>query len=741
MKRSKYYKGIDIIRLFLCVAILFYHLNILKGGYLAVCAFFVLSAYLSTASLFKSKNISLKEYYLNRFKKIYLPLLIVVFITIALTAIIPNTTWLNLKPETTSVLFGYNNFWQLGANLDYFARHVSSPFMHFWYIAILIQFDIILPLIFRPLRRLGDKKQKYLPCIITSAVAVVFAIIFLICSRYNNIMFTYYHTITRIFSLLFGLSLGFIHHYYNKLITASVQKKPINIYVYWGYIFILLVSFIFVSADSSLFAISMVLVTLITCRLIDYSTRKAKIKLSNEALCIKSWANLTYLIYLVQYPLIFLFENSDLNKFLIILIIIILTILISYLINYAISDKGGKYHTLKKIFTIIIIAISLYGLGTYLFAKNHTKEMKLLEKQLAENAKLIEEKEKEYKENLEKEAEELNNALENITMKEEELKELVKKLPVVGLGDSILLGAVPNLYNEFKNGYFDGKVSRTAYSAGELLDDLNSKNMLKGPIIMNFGANGDCSEKCKIEIMEKCGENDVFWVTVTNDQKVHFNDKIKKFAEKYQKLHIIDWNELSSGHDEYFASDGIHLTVSGRKAYTKAIYDAIYKEYVKKYEAKKEELLKEHEEKKQEKISFVGNGLLLNAFDIIHNDFQDASFIIDKNYNYDTLKDDLKKKISEQTLNKRVVLAFDDTLILSDTKYLELIDMLKDYEVNILILKNISLDKLLEKENVKIINFYGELRDNPNYLMNDGIHFTEKGNIALNEALKKSLEK
>ena len=30
---KKYYKGLDLIRIFSCVAVLLYHLNILKGGY------------------------------------------------------------------------------------------------------------------------------------------------------------------------------------------------------------------------------------------------------------------------------------------------------------------------------------------------------------------------------------------------------------------------------------------------------------------------------------------------------------------------------------------------------------------------------------------------------------------------------------------------------------------------------------------------------------------------------------
>ena len=75
---KKYYRDLDLIRLLACVAVLLYHFNILKGGYLAVCTFFVLSSYLSCTSAFRKEKFSLKEYYLSRLLKLYLPLVIVV---------------------------------------------------------------------------------------------------------------------------------------------------------------------------------------------------------------------------------------------------------------------------------------------------------------------------------------------------------------------------------------------------------------------------------------------------------------------------------------------------------------------------------------------------------------------------------------------------------------------------------------------------------------------------------------
>ena len=142
MKDKKYFFDLDVIRLISCIAIFLYHLNILKGGYLAVCTFFVMTSYLSCISAFRKEKFKLLDYYKNRLLHIYIPFLIVVFTTISIISFIPSTNWLNLKPETTSVIFGYNNFWQLSANLDYFTRHISSPFMHFWFMGILLEFEL-----------------------------------------------------------------------------------------------------------------------------------------------------------------------------------------------------------------------------------------------------------------------------------------------------------------------------------------------------------------------------------------------------------------------------------------------------------------------------------------------------------------------------------------------------------------------------------------------------------------------
>ena len=215
-------------------------------------------------------DFSFKEYYLNRLKKIYVPLLLVVFLSLTIINFLPQLSWLNLKPEVTSILLGYNNFWQLSVNLDYFARHIDSPFMHFWYIAILLQYDLVFPFIYVVLKKVAQKFHKMVSVIVPTVLGLASLIFFLVTIN-TNIMATYYNTLTRIYPLFFGLALGFYHSYKRELIPKKLKKKPMPKRIFIIYLIFLSIMFIFINASALWMAIGMIMTTLISLRLIDYS--------------------------------------------------------------------------------------------------------------------------------------------------------------------------------------------------------------------------------------------------------------------------------------------------------------------------------------------------------------------------------------------------------------------------------------------------------------------------------------
>ena len=728
---KKYYNKLDIIRLISCIAVLLYHMNILKGGFLAVCIFFVLSGYLSCISSFKKEKFSILTFYKNRLLHIYLPLVSVVFISILAIGFFKDINWLNLKPESTSVLLGYNNFWQIDANADYFARHISSPFMHFWYIAILLQFELIFPFIFILFKKIGDKLHKIIPCILLSILSIIGTIYFYQMSLKGNITFVYYNTFTRLFSILFGLSIGFIHSYYNHL---SLKNKYISTIIFYLYLIIISTMFLYIDSNSKYYALSMIITTLITCRLITYATINISNKQNIIDKSINKLSKISYEIYLVQYPIIFIFQYISMKNNLKILSIISLVLLSSILIHIGLSFKKRK-HIISNIFTILIsigiIGISIIGGYKYVSAKDYTKDMKKLEEQLNNNQIIMEEKQKQYEENLKKEKEQYDNMLNDLENSEKNIKEMVGKLPIVGIGDSVMLGALDSLYQRFPNGFFDAKVSRTDWMANDILKDLKSKNMLSDNIIFNLGTNGDCGDECKIEIIKTCENRNLFWITVSNDKDVHVNDRLINLSKKYNNVHIIDWATISKGHFEYFVADGIHLTPQGSKVYAESIYNEIFKIYYKEFEEKKNKILKEHEESEKNKISFIGNEVLLNMYNELEKDYSNAKYYIDKNYTFDAIIEVIKKEIEENNYNHKIVLLIDNSLTLTNEQYNTIIETSKNnYLYIVLFNKNNTLS------NNKIIEFY----DNK-YYMPDKVHLNKQGITELKKLLDDKLQK
>ena len=729
-----YLNNIGFVRVLACITILLYHMNILKGGYLSVCIFFVLSGYFACVSLFRKENFSFKDYYLNKLKNIYIPLIVVVFISIAVISLFDSINWFNLKPETTSVLLGYNNFWQLDANLDYFARHVSSPFMHLWYMGIILQFDLFFPFIYLLLRKVGDKIHKFIPCILTLIFAIGATIFFYKSSLEENIMVTYYNTFTRIFSILFGVFLAFIYQYYNNIFMFSFNNKNVNKAIYGVYLIIILLLFIFISSTSKYFAISMILVSLITCRLIalSYINNKKLFKFKDRI--IRFISNISYEVYLVQYPIIFIFQYINLNSVLEIFLIIFITFIVSLLIKFALSLKSTSFRKLRIILFLLILVPTIFGTYKYIISKDYTSEMKALESNLELNSQIMEERKKEYASKINEEKENWLNTLKDLEQGEEELKNVVSNLTLVGIGDSIMLGAIDELQSKFPNGYFDAAVSRTAYVANGIIRDLSYSGLLGDPVVINLGANGDCDNATKDLIMSNLGNRKVFWLNVTNDYSVGVNANLNSYASRFNNLYVIDWNSISSGHPEYFIADGIHLTYEGKKAYVKAIYDSIYKVYLDEYNEKKQSIMEEYEQKQNEKITFIGNSMLINAYNYLDEELLKYEFITDSEYDYDLLRKELKNKINNNELSNKIVFVLDKSAHLTLENYKELIKICSNHKIKVISVDN-NLSSLTS-EKVEVVNFIVE----KNYYLADGIHLSKIGNQKLNELILNIVE-
>ena len=717
---KKYYKFLDILRVVACLGVLLYHIGLLKGGYLAVCTFFVLSGYLGVISAFAKEKFSLKEYYLNRIKKIYIPLLLVVFLSVTFVTLLSKYNWINLKPEVTSILLGYNNYWQLNANLDYFVRNVSTPFMHFWYIAIFLQLELIFPIIFIILKFLGKKISKVLPCLILLLIGIGSSIFFYKLMINKEIMQAYYGTLSRVFSFVFGLLLGFIHTYHKPI---TINNKLISKLIFCIYLVLLIVLFFIIDYKSILFNISMFITTFFSIRLIDYAI-SINSKKNNIDKIISPLSKISYEVYLVQYPIIFLIINTHINNILKVIIIILLTYIISAIIHYALDFKKKKI--IKIVLLIPIIILSIYGLITYVKAKDYTEDMNKLKSDLEENRALIEQKQKEQLEKQKEEEDKWQDYLNTSEINEKDLEKKVRELRVIGIGDSIMELAIKNLYKEFPNGYFDAATNRTEIKAIDIIRDLKAKGIDSDVYILNIGTNGLCNVKCKERVIKTIGEDKyIFWLNATAPDYEEFNTYLEQVAKKHKNVFIIDWRSYGLAHQEYLIYDKVHPNVTGCGIYAKKIYEGVYNQYLKIYEDARNKKIKEHEELEKNKITFIGNDLLQGMYDQIDNYYQNKKILVDK-YNYNKIKN----IITDKSTSNNIVLVFDNNSKITTEEYNKLINIDKEKKITI-----VTTDNSIKISNANIIYY-----DPTGKTELDQIHLSNKGNNELFSIIKDKIK-
>ena len=152
-RTSRYLPGLDGLRAVAILGIVLYHMfpGAVRGGYLGVTLFFVLSGYLiartGTAAL-NAGRWSTPGFYQKRVRRIYPALLWVIALTlIALRIWLPEEL-VGVRAELRSVLLGYQNWRQILQNEDYFSRIASTtPFTHMWSLAVELQFYLIWPLL------------------------------------------------------------------------------------------------------------------------------------------------------------------------------------------------------------------------------------------------------------------------------------------------------------------------------------------------------------------------------------------------------------------------------------------------------------------------------------------------------------------------------------------------------------------------------------------------------------------
>ncbi len=142
------------------------------------------------------------------------------------------------------------------------------------------------------------------------------------------------------------------------------------------------------------------------------------------------------------------------------------------------------------------------------------------------------------------------------------------------IGDSVMLGARNTLKEVIPGTKVDAAVSRFPGAFVGRLKRYVARDKLADAVVVHPGTNGVLPADMMREMLDTLA--DVPRVVVVNDSmprswRAPNNRVIADVVPEYPNAVVADWYAASADHPEYFASDGIHLTPTGARAYARLI--------------------------------------------------------------------------------------------------------------------------------------------------------------------------
>lgn len=212
--RLPHLPGLDGLRAIAVLAVLGYHLELpwLRGGFLGVDVFFVISGYLITALLLREwhsdRRIDVREFLRRRARRLLPALFTMTGTVMMLGAAGLGSEITRFRDDALATLtYGFNWFQVLGDQSYFETMGRPSPFNHVWSLAVEEQFYVVWPLLF-----VGGmvllRRRRFLWAIAGLAGASI--VLAAVLANPDDPSRVYHGTDTRAFTLLIGAALALV---------------------------------------------------------------------------------------------------------------------------------------------------------------------------------------------------------------------------------------------------------------------------------------------------------------------------------------------------------------------------------------------------------------------------------------------------------------------------------------------------------------------------------------------------
>jgi peptidoglycan/LPS O-acetylase OafA/YrhL len=637
--RSRYLPGLDGLRAVAVVAVLLYHAQVswLPGGFLGVDVFFVISGYLITMLLLqehqRSGRIGVRRFYARRARRLLPALYLLLVTSCVVVAIWFRDEAARLRPQVLSALTYSTNWYLIATDGSYFER-LGRPLLlrHLWSLAVEEQFYLLWPLaLVVLLRRFRGRLGPMALAVgaLATASAIWMAVLY---EPGQDPSRLYYGTDTRISTLLIGALLALFWRP-SALAHGGVRRHgalfdAIGVAALGGIVLFFVRS---TDASGSLYRGGFVALAVVSALAVAAVAHPATYLGRVLGVGALTWIGVrSYALYLWHWP-VFVLTRPDLDVPLhgwpLLAVRLGLTVVLadlSYrLVERPIRRIGLRAWTRRTLHVgpagrrrpavAVVLAGAIVGAsGVVAVMRSGAQPVSDIELSLRAGEQAIAAASSAGTTTapttgtiavtlppqpvtvVDDTARAVTTAVAVGTTPPTEPTTTVPPTtpaptapppavapavgPIVALGDSVMLGAAPQLLATFGPGtVVDAQVSRTLWPVIGLLASMKAEGRLGSPVVLHFGDNGGVDPNLIAQAMASLTDVPrVLWINVKvpRSWEARVNETLAAEIPKYPNARLLDWKGIATD-PSFFYEDGIHLRPAGAAFFAQAIKDAL----------------------------------------------------------------------------------------------------------------------------------------------------------------------